>query len=136
MIQDLIDRIAQNVGLDPSVAQSAVGLIMNFLDKEGPQDQIGGLLDQFPGVRDLMSQTAATEGEGGGGLMGMLGGLMGGSAGGLMGLVGKLNEAGVDMGSVQGVTQELIGYAKEKAGPEMVEQVLGQIPGLGQYLRG
>ena len=40
------------------------------------------------------------------------------------------------MGSVQGVTQELIGYAKEKAGPELVEQVLGQIPGLGQYLRG
>jgi hypothetical protein len=49
--------------------------------------------------------------------------------------MGPLTSAGVGMGDVQGVTQEVIGYAKEKAGPEAVNEVLSKIPGLGQFIR-
>jgi predicted lipid-binding transport protein (Tim44 family) len=130
-MQDLIQRIVQNVGIDQDTATSALGIILNFLNKEGPQDKVAALMDMLPGARAIM---ADQEG-GGGGLMGMMGGLMGGGAGGLMAVMGQLTSAGVGMGDVQSVTQEIIGYAKEKAGPEAVNEVLSQIPGLGQFIR-
>ena len=131
-MQDLIQRIVQNVGIDQDTATSALGIILNFLNKEGPQDKVGALMDMLPGARAVM---ADQDGGGGGGLMGMMGGLMGGGAGGLMAVMGQLTSAGVGMGDVQSVTQEVIGYAKEKAGPEAVNAVLSQIPGLGQFIR-
>jgi hypothetical protein len=133
MVQELINRIVQNVGIDPAVAQSAVSIIMGFLAKEGPQAQVSELMAAIPGAQALVD--AQAQAGGGGGLMGMLGGLMGGGSGGLMGVMGQLNEAGLGMGEVQGVTQEIVGFAKEKASPELVDQVLSSIPGLGQFVR-
>ena len=74
-MQELIDNVAAKVGLDAGVAKNALGAIMSFLVKEGPEDAISTLLDKTPGARELMAETA---GAGGGGLMGMMGGMMGG----------------------------------------------------------
>jgi hypothetical protein len=38
------------------------------------------------------------------------------------------------MGAIQGVTRELIGYAREKAGDEAVDEIVGAIPGLSQFI--
>lgn len=130
-MQELIQRIVQNVGLDPSVAEAAVGIIMKFLATEGPQDKMAEIMAMLPGADKVI----AADGGGGGGLMGALGGMMGGSMGGLMGVMGQLGQAGVGMGDIQNVTNEIVGYAKEKAGADTVNAVLGQIPGLGAFIR-
>ena len=51
-----------------------------------------------------------------------------------MAALNELTSAGLDMGQVQTVAKELVGYAKEKAGDEVVDEVISQIPGLSQVL--
>ena len=58
----------------------------------------------------------------------------GGSMGGIMGAGTKLMAAGLSMGQVQGVTRETIAYAREKIGDEAIGEIVGAIPGLGQFI--
>lgn len=128
-MEELISRIVANVGIDEELAKSAVSLILSFLQNEGPEDKVGALMEALPGASDLISSA----GGGGGGLLGAVGGLMGGG-GGAMALMGQLTEAGLGMGDVQGVATEVVGFAKEQAGDELVSEVIGAIPGLGQFV--
>jgi hypothetical protein len=41
---------------------------------------------------------------------------------------------GLGMGQVQAVTREIIGYAREKIGEDAVGEIVGAIPGLGQFV--
>jgi hypothetical protein len=54
--------------------------------------------------------------------------------GGVMGLGSQLMGAGLGMGEISGVAKETIRFAKEKAGAEPVDAVVGSIPGLGQFV--
>jgi hypothetical protein len=54
--------------------------------------------------------------------------------GGVMGLGSQLMGAGLGMGEISGVAKETIRFAKEKAGDEPVDAVIGAIPGLGQFV--
>jgi hypothetical protein len=38
------------------------------------------------------------------------------------------------MGEIQGVTRELIAYAREKAGDEAIGEIVAAVPGLGQFI--
>ena len=51
-----------------------------------------------------------------------------------MGAGTKMMAAGLSMGQVQGVTREIIAYAREKAGEDAVGEIVGAIPGLGQFV--
>jgi hypothetical protein len=42
--------------------------------------------------------------------------------------------AGLSMGQVQGVTREVIAYAREQAGEDAIGEIVGAIPGLGQFI--
>jgi hypothetical protein len=46
----------------------------------------------------------------------------------------RLMAAGLGMGEIQGVTREIIAYAREKAGEEAVGEIVGAIPGLSQFI--
>jgi hypothetical protein len=41
---------------------------------------------------------------------------------------------GLNMAQVQAVTRETIGYAREKVGEDAVGEIVGAIPGLGQFV--
>ena len=127
-MEELISRIISNVGLDEETAKSTVGIVLDFLRSEGPEDKIAQLMSALPGAQDLADQAASA---GGGGL---LGGMMGGMMGGAMGAFTKLQSAGLDMDQVQGLTKEVVGFAKEKAGDETVDELLASIPGLNQFI--
>ena len=57
-----------------------------------------------------------------------------GGMGGIMGVGTKLMAAGLGMNEMQGVTREIIAYAREKAGEDAVGEIVGSIPGLGQFI--
>ncbi len=59
--------------------------------------------------------------------MGMLGGMMGG--GGVMALGQKLMAAGVPMGQMQPLGQELFAFGREKVGEDAMGPIIGSIPG-------
>ena len=122
-MDELVDRIAANVGVDRSVAEKSVGIIFDFLSKEGPTDKVHALLDQLPGAEAAIAAARADD----------TGGLFG-SMGGIMGVGSRLMSAGLGMGEIQGVTRELIAYAREKAGDDAVNGIVAAVPGLSQFI--
>ena len=123
-MQDLIARVATASGLEPDIAEQAIGKILAFLQKEGPGEDVARVLAAIPGAADLAEAHA---GGGGGGLMGMLGG-------GLMGLAGQLSGLGLGMGEMQTVGHEIFAIAREQAGEDAVGEIAAAIPGLSQFI--
>ena len=140
MIEELVKRVVTSVGIPESMAQTAVGLILGVFQKHGPADKVGSLLEAIPGAADLIKTTESeTEGSesGGsslGGLMGMAAGMLGGDAGGIMETVGKLASAGVSLDQAKSVGQEVVSFAKEKAGDDVVNDILSNIPGIDKIM--
>ncbi len=122
-MDELIGRLVADVGIDRATAETAVGIILDFLVKEGPADKVQPLLAKLPGAEALIQKAADT---GGGGL--------GGAMGGVMGTGMRLMSAGLSMGQVQSVTRAVIAYTREKAGEDAVGEIVAAIPGLAQFV--
>ena len=122
-MEELIQRIVAKVGVDETVAKSAVSVILSFLRKEGPSEKVEQLAGQIGGD-NLLGQAGSDADS-------MLGGMMGGGA---MVVLGELQGLGLGMGEIQGVTQETISFAKEKGGEDLVNEIVSAIPGLSQFV--
>jgi hypothetical protein len=123
-MDELIARLVANVGIDRGAAEKAVGVIFEFLRKEGPPDKVKALMDRLSGAEELMQAQEGIDASGGGGF----------AMGGLMGAGTKLMAAGLSMGQVQGVTREVIAFARDKAGDDVIGEIVGAIPGLGGFI--
>lgn len=129
-MEELIQRIAAAAGIDTGLAQKAAGIILGFLQKEGPAAEVGQLIAAFPGAAELLPEAGAPAG---GGLLGGLMGMMGGG-GGIMGLGSQLMGAGLSMGQIQSVSKEMFAVGREKAGEDTMSAIVGAIPGLSQFV--
>jgi hypothetical protein len=117
-MDELIGRLVADVDVDRTTAQTAVGIILDFLAKEGPADKMQLLLAKLPGAEALM-QNAPSDG---------------GGMGGVMGAGMRMMSAGLSMGQVQGITRQFIAFAREKVGEDAVGEIVGAIPGLSQFV--
>jgi hypothetical protein len=126
-MEELLARVTEKTGLDAATATKAIGIILNFLKKEGPPAEVGQLLAALPGAEAAMS--AAGDGGGGG-----LASMMGAMGGGVMALGGQLMGIGVSMGQMQPLGQELFAYGREKLGEDVMGPIVGSIPGLSQFV--
>jgi hypothetical protein len=124
-MDELIARLVADIGIDRATAERAVGIILEFLVKEGPADKVRPLLAKLPGAEAVM-QKAAGESDSGG--------MMGGAMGGVMGAGMRMMSAGLSMGQVQSVTRAVIAYTREKAGEDAVGEIVAAIPGLAQFV--
>jgi hypothetical protein len=127
-MDELIARVTEKTGLEASVARKAIGLILAFLQKEGPANEVGQLVAALPGAEDAIS--SAQGDSSGGGIMGMMGAM----GGGVMALGGQLMGVGVSMGQMQPLGKELFAYGREKAGEDVMGPIVGSIPGLSQFV--
>ncbi|MHA7772097.1 DUF2267 domain-containing protein [Roseibium sp. M-1] len=130
-MEELISRVMAAAHVDQEVATNAVGIILGFLNKQGPEDKMQLIFDALPGTKELVD--AREEAGSGRGLFGGLANMMGGTMG-AMAVLNELSNAGLDMKGVQSVAKELVTYAKEKAGDDVVNEVVSQIPGLSQIV--
>jgi hypothetical protein len=64
----------------------------------------------------------------------MLGGI-GSKLGGAGGAMAALQGSGLDAGRAKSFVTMLVDYAKQKAGPEQVEQVLAKVPALKSMIQ-
>ena len=124
-MNDIIRQIAEATGIQPSVAEKALGLMLGFLEKEGEDGPVQKMLAAIPGAQELISQY------GGDGSGGFLSGLAGG---GIMGLGQQLMSQGLGMGEITALAKQTIALAKQYAGEELVDEVVASIPGLGQFV--
>jgi hypothetical protein len=122
-MDELVARLVANCGVEHSVAEKSVGIILDFLLKEGPTEKVQALIDQMPGADALVADAAQSQGSGS--LFGM---------GGLMGAANRLMSAGLSMGQVQCVTREVVAHSREKAGEDAVGEIVGAIPGLSPFV--
>jgi hypothetical protein len=122
-MDELVARLVANVGVDRIAAEKAVGIILDFLSKEGPPDKVQSFIDKLPGAQALIQAQQA--GDAGGGMFAM---------GGIMGAGTKMMAAGLSMGQVQGVTKEVIAYTREKVGEDAIGEIVAAIPGLSQFV--
>lgn len=120
VMEELVGRLVANVGVDREAAEKAVGIILDFLRKEGPADKVQTLIDKLPGAEALLAQQSES-----GGMFSM---------GGIMGAGTKMMAAGLSMGQVQAVTRETIAFAREKLGEDAIGEIVGAIPGLSQFV--
>lgn len=126
-MDELIGKITAATGLDASSAQSAVGQVLAFLQKEGPQDQVSQLIDALPGARAAVTSA----GEAG---SGMLGDLVSSMGGGIMVLGQKLMSEGLSMDQIKTLASELLAYGREKLGEDTMGKIVGSVPGLSQFV--
>ncbi|MCT8971271.1 DUF2780 domain-containing protein [Microbaculum marinisediminis] len=115
-MDELIDQLVDQVGVTREQADSALKIILGFLKQSGPADKVSELMEKLPGAEAIETP------EGG------LGGMMG-----AMAAFSSLQSAGLGMGEIQGVTRQLVAFAKQHAGDELVDEVVGSIPGLSQF---
>ena len=129
-MQDLIGRIVTATGLPEDKATKALGIVLNLIQTQGNQNKVQELFDKLPGAAELARQQGGDgAGHGGGGLLGMLaGGMMGGP----LAAISKLTSAGLSMDQIKALGTTTLDYAKEKAGPQLVKDVAGSIPGLSR----
>lgn len=121
-MDELLDSLVAKIGIDRGAAEKAVAVILDFLAKEGPAEKVQALINRMPGA-DALLHSAANETSAG--MFGM---------GGIMGAGTRMMAAGLSMGQVQGVTREVIAYARVKAGEDTVGEIVESIPGLGQFV--
>ncbi|MGH6923484.1 MAG: DUF2267 domain-containing protein [Propylenella sp.] len=122
-MDELIGRIVGKTEIDDATARKAVSIILSFLYREGDREKVAALVKSIPGAENFINaddtDSAST-----------LGGLMGGGA---MAALGELQALGLGMGQIQGVTKQTVKFARERAGEEIVNDIVASIPGLGQF---
>lgn len=128
-MSEVVSKIAENVGLEPAIAEKAIGMMLGFLQREGDDGAVARMIEAIPGGAELV---AAHNGEGKSG--GLLGGLMSAiGGGGIMGLGQQLMSLGLSMGEITNLARQTMAVAREYAGAETVDEVIASVPGLSQF---
>jgi threonine dehydrogenase-like Zn-dependent dehydrogenase len=128
---EIVTQIAEKVGIEPALAEKALGMMLGFLQREADDGAVAKMIEAIPGGTELVAKFNG-EGSGGGGLLGGLMSALGG--GGVMGLGQQLMAQGLGMGEITALARETIAIAKEHAGEEVVDQVVASVPGLSQFV--
>ncbi len=136
MIDQLIAKIVDQIGLDQGVAEKALGSLLSLLQQEGDDAAVGQLFNAVPGAADLASKFGASSGGGGllGGVAGALGGALGGKAGSALSAVTALQNSGIDMGQAKSMMPVVAGFLKENAGEDVLMKALESVPALKDLL--
>jgi hypothetical protein len=129
-MEELVTLISQKTGLDAARAEKALGIMLTLVRNQGDKQRVEELFAKLPGAAELAAKHGG-DGAAKGGLLGMLGG---GLMGGPLAAIGKLQAAGLNMDQIKMLGTTTLDYAKQKAGPELVRQVAGSIPGLSGYV--
>jgi hypothetical protein len=114
-MQELVQRVAAAAGIGTEEAGHAVGLMLRFLKRSGPQREVGELIAAIAGADRLTQAEHEDEPDPG-----------------IMGLAGELAGLGLDMAQMQAAGTALFAVARERVGAEVVGRIVAAIPGLDQ----
>jgi hypothetical protein len=120
-MDELVEQLAAKAGIDKAVAEKTIGIILEFLRKEGPSDQVQALIDRISGAGNAVE--AASKGAGLSGLMG----------GGLMALGSRLMALGLGIGEIQNIARELFKFGRDRIGADQMGKIIAGTPGLSQF---
>ena len=119
-MDELIGQLVIKTGIDRSIAEKTIGIILGFLRSEGPSDKVQALIDKIPGAEAAIAASNN----------GVLSRLMGG---GLMAAGTKLMGLGLGMVEIQNVARELLRFGRDKIGAARMGEIIAETPGLSQF---
>ena len=129
-MNEMVAKIAEQVGISPELAEKALGMMLGFLQREGEDGPVAKMIAALPGAVELVAQY-----NGEGQSKGLLGGLMSAiGGGGIMGLGQQLMSEGLGMGEITALAKSTMATAREYAGDEVVDNVIASVPGLKQFV--
>jgi hypothetical protein len=131
-MQEFIQSVASRFGISPDSAKTATAGLLNLLKEKESSGEVQGLLSKLPGAEEVID-SAPSEGVSGGGF-GNLGSLVGGKLGGAAGALAAFKSSGLEPSQVGSFVKMLIDFAKQKAGPEVVDKALEKVPDLKALL--
>ena len=118
-MQDLVDHVSTETGLEPATSRKAIGIVLDFVQKSVPPAVSAAVIDPLPGARAAASAAAEDEAEGGGS-----------ATPGLMGLADRLMAEGVGMGAMQSLGRAMFDGLRRHVGDGPVDEVVRAIPEL------
>ena len=130
-MNEIVTQIAEKVGIEPALAEKAMGMMLGFLQREADDGAVARMIEAIPGGTELVANFNGA-GSGGGGLLGGLMNAIGG--GGVMGLGQQLMSQGLGMNDITTLAREVIAIAKQYAGEDVVNEVVASVPGLSQFV--
>ena len=130
-MNEIVTQIAGKVGIEPALAEKAMGMMLGFLQREADDGAVARMIEAIPGGTELVANFNGA-GSGGGGLLGGLMNAIGG--GGVMGLGQQLMSQGLGMNDITTLAREVIAIAKQYAGEDVVNEVVASVPGLSQFV--
>jgi len=134
-MDELIRQLTSQIGIDKSTANQAVGTVLSMLKKEGGDDLFSKIAAVIPGAQAAADTTPSpTESAGGGGLLGSVMGMLGGSAGKGLALAAALKALGISEDKLGSFATIVIDFIKQKAGPDVVNQLVARLPMLKSML--
>jgi hypothetical protein len=120
-MDELVGQLAAKAGIDSTVAEKTIGIILAFLRDEGPSDKVQALIDTIPGA-----EAAIAASNQGGGLSRLMGG-------GLMAVGTRLIALGLGVGEIQNIARELFRFGRDKIGVDQMGEIISGTPGLSQF---
>lgn len=131
-MQELVAQIAEKLGIDADIAGKAIGIILKMLKENGDAEKLAPIMAALDGADDMIAGAPSDDAGAGSGLMSTMGSLMGGNS--IMQAVGQLQGLGLDIPQSQSIAKDLITYSREKAGEDVVNDALKDIPGIDMVL--
>ena len=55
-MEELINRVVAHVGLDADVARRSIGMMLGFLQADGPKDKVAALIAAMPGAAEAVAE--------------------------------------------------------------------------------
>ena len=120
-MDELTAWLASKAGIEDTVAEKTIGIILGYLRNEGPSDKVQALIDKIPGAEAAIS---ASENSGG------FAKLMGG---GLMAVGSRLMGMGLGMSDIQNIARELFRFGRDKIGADQMREIISGTPSLSQF---
>jgi hypothetical protein len=120
-MDELVERLATNAGIDGAVAEKSVGIILEYLRNEGPSEKVQELIDQIPGAETAIAVSSSRDG------------LAKWMDGGLMAVGTRLMSLGLGIGEIQKIARELLGFGQDRIGADRMGEIVANTPGLSQF---
>ena len=120
-MDELVDQLVAKAGIDDAVAEKSAGIMLDYLQSEGPPETVQALIDGIPGAEAAIA--AARNGSGLSRLMG----------GGLMAVGTRLMGLGLAITDIQKIARELFAFGRDIIGANRMGAIIAGTPGLSHF---
>ncbi len=138
MIQDLIERCADRIGLTPEQARTALAAALCLIEKHADAARVAELFAAVDGASDLAVEgSTMTQNKSGGlvaSMMKNVGGAGGAAMSDAMAMGQKLTRQGITAADMQDILPVAMDFVQGVTGRDLLREVLVTVPGLGPLL--